>query len=60
MVRNGRTYLTTNDVKFVMANIDCFCDGLNPTMVKFRVVKGHDGLYARPDVVVWMDAKASV
>ena len=60
MVRDVSTYLTTNEVKFGMANIDCLCDGVNPTIVKFRVMKGHDGLYARPNVIVWVDAKASL
>jgi hypothetical protein len=60
VVRDGSTYLTTDDIKLVMANIDCLCDGVNPTIVKFRVVKGHDGLYARPNIVVWVDTKTSV
>ena len=60
VVRDGSTYLTTNDIKLVMTNIDCFCDGVNPTIVKFWVVKGHDRLYARPNTVVWVDTKTSV
>jgi hypothetical protein len=43
-----------------MANTDDLCDGVNPTIVEFRVVKGHDGFYARPNIVVWVDAKTSV
>jgi hypothetical protein len=56
VVRDGSTYLTTNDIKLVMTNINCLCDGVNPTIVKFRVVKGHDRLYARPDIVFWVDS----
>jgi len=33
---------------------------VHPTIVKFRVVKGHDGVYARPNIVFWVDVKASV
>jgi hypothetical protein len=60
VVRDGSTYLTANDIKLIMANIDCFCDRVNPTIVEFRVVKGHDRLYARPNIVVWVDGKTSV
>lgn len=60
MVRDRSTYLITNDVKLGMTNIDCLCDRVNPTVVKFRVVEGHDGLYARPHIVFWVDAKAPV
>lgn len=60
MVWDGSTYLTTNNIKLFVADIDCFCDGANPTIVKFTVVKGHDGLHARPNIVVWVNAKTSV
>lgn len=60
VVRDGSAYLITNEIKLVMANIDCFCDRANPTVVIFRVVKSHNGFYARPYVVVWMDAKATL
>jgi hypothetical protein len=60
VVRDGSTYLTTNDIKLIMANIDWIFDGVNPAIVKFRVVKGHDGLYARPNIVFWVNAKTSV
>ena len=59
MVRDGSAYLITNEIELVMANIDCFCDRANPTVVIFRVVKCHNGFYARPNIVVWMDAEAT-
>lgn len=60
VVRDGSAYLTTNDIKLLMANIDCLCDGVDPAIVEFRVVKGHDRLYARPNIVFGVDAKTSV
>lgn len=56
----ARTYLTTNKIELLVANINCFRDGTNPKIVIFRVMKGHDGFYAGPNIIVRMDAKTTV
>ena len=60
MVRDGSTYLTTNEIELLVANIDCFCDGTNPKIVIFRVMESHDRFNAGPNIVVRMDAKATL
>ena len=55
--------MSANDVKLVMTDVnhacEC-CDGANPDIIKFWVVKGHDGFYAGPTDIVGMYAKTAV
>jgi hypothetical protein len=43
-----------------MTDIDCFCYGADPNVIVFGVVKGHDGVHARPLIIVGMYAEAAV
>jgi hypothetical protein len=58
--RCEKTYLTADGIELGMTDIDYLCEGTNPDIVIFRVVESHDGLYARPGVIVGMYAKAAI
>lgn len=44
-----------------MADGSCTCgEGANPTVVKFRVMKSQDGLYAGPRGIFGVDLQAAI
>ena len=54
------TYLTANKIQLFMTNVDGFCEGTNPNIIIFGIMKGHDGFYARPGIIVRMYAEVTI
>jgi len=54
------TYLAANKIQLLMTNIDGFCEGANPNIIIFGIMKGHDRFYARPGIVVRMYAEVTI
>jgi hypothetical protein len=43
-----------------MTNIDGSCDGANPDIIIFGIMKSHDRFYAGPGIIVWMYAEVTI